>query len=143
MRNYGMNAKIHYSSIRLHVLGWTTQAQLPSFTFMAWNYRGLWLEPFLTNFHLNLHLIPRRRCWTHVEYMRLIFRCGVKIRWMVDSDKCSSATICLTPKCWSTRTTAATVLTIVFVVSLLVHQYCALTLTILRHPITLYVNDTL
>ncbi len=38
LRNYGMNAKIHHSSIRLHVLGRTMQAQLSSFTFMAWNW---------------------------------------------------------------------------------------------------------
>ncbi len=36
-RNYRINAKIHNFSIRLHVLGWTTQVQLPSFTFMALN----------------------------------------------------------------------------------------------------------
>ncbi len=35
LRNYRINAKIHNFSISLHVLGQTTQAQLPSFTFMA------------------------------------------------------------------------------------------------------------
>ncbi len=35
LRNYKMNTKIHHFSIRLHVLGRTTQAQLPSFTFIA------------------------------------------------------------------------------------------------------------
>ncbi len=37
-----MNAKIHHFSVRLHVLGRTTQAQLPSFTFMALYSRRLW-----------------------------------------------------------------------------------------------------
>ncbi len=35
LRNYRMNIKFHHFSIRLHVLGRTTQAQLPRFTFMA------------------------------------------------------------------------------------------------------------
>ncbi len=42
LRNYRMNVKIHHFSIRLHVLGRTTQAQLPSFTFMALYSRRLW-----------------------------------------------------------------------------------------------------
>ncbi len=42
LRNYGMDAKIHHYSIRLHVLSRTTQVQLPSFTFMVLYSKGLW-----------------------------------------------------------------------------------------------------
>ncbi len=37
-----MNAKINHFSIRLHVLGRTTQAHLPSFTFKVLYSRRLW-----------------------------------------------------------------------------------------------------
>ncbi len=37
-----MNTKIHHFSIRLHVLGRTTQAQLPSFTFIVLYSRRRW-----------------------------------------------------------------------------------------------------
>ncbi len=37
--NCRMNERIHNFSIRLHVLGWTTQAVLPSFTFMTFYSR--------------------------------------------------------------------------------------------------------
>ncbi len=43
-RNYRMNAKVHNFSIRLHVLSRTTQAQFPSFTFMALYSRRPWMS---------------------------------------------------------------------------------------------------
>ncbi len=46
LRNYRINVKIHRLSIRLCVLGRTTQAQLSSFTFMALYSRRLWSSPF-------------------------------------------------------------------------------------------------
>ncbi len=42
MRNYRMNAKIHNFSTSSHVQCWTTQAQLPNFTFVALYSRRLW-----------------------------------------------------------------------------------------------------
>ncbi len=42
LKNYRMNAKFHYFSIRLCVLGQTTQAQLSRFTFMTLYSRMLW-----------------------------------------------------------------------------------------------------
>ncbi len=46
LRNYRMNAKIYHFSVRLHVLGYTTQSQLPSFTFMALYSGRLWFSTF-------------------------------------------------------------------------------------------------
>ncbi len=40
LRNYKINAKIHNFSIRLQ--DWTTQAELPSFTFVALHSSRLW-----------------------------------------------------------------------------------------------------
>ncbi len=40
LRTYKMNANIHHFSIKLHVLGRTTHAQLPGFPFIAWNSRA-------------------------------------------------------------------------------------------------------
>ncbi len=40
-----MNEKIHHFSIRLHVLGGTTVALLPSFTFTAFYCKRLWFIP--------------------------------------------------------------------------------------------------
>ncbi len=45
LRNHRMNAKIHHYSIRLYVLGRTTQAPLSSFTFVAFYSRRLWFGP--------------------------------------------------------------------------------------------------
>ncbi len=42
LRNYRKNVKIHHFSIRLHVVCRIMQAQLPSFTFMAFLSRRLW-----------------------------------------------------------------------------------------------------
>ncbi len=52
LKNYEMNVKIHYFSMRLHVLGRSTQAQLPSFTFMALNSRRLWHDTKNSNWVL-------------------------------------------------------------------------------------------
>ncbi len=41
LRNYRMNAKFYHFSMRLYILGRITQAQLPSFTFKALNFRTL------------------------------------------------------------------------------------------------------
>ncbi len=72
LRNYRMNEKIHNFSINLHVLDWTTQAQLASFTFMALYSRRLWY----------------RTCWRkrkHTKYSSTVAKRKQQICYLVST----------------------------------------------------------
>ncbi len=67
LRNYRINAKIHNCSRRLHVLGWTTQAQLPNFTFVASYYTRLWSREIVAEDTLIVDIFMRSSGVTRLE----------------------------------------------------------------------------
>ncbi len=62
LKNYRLSAKMHHFSIRLHVLGRTTQALLPNFTFMALYCRRLRHLSNATKVNLNILQLHCRHC---------------------------------------------------------------------------------
>ncbi len=78
-RNYGMNAKLHHSSIRLLVLGRTMKAQLPSFTFMASNYRGIWHQRILFTDEKIFNIEEKFNCQNDHVYAKSCYEVKDKI----------------------------------------------------------------
>ncbi len=81
LRNCRMNEKIHHFSIRLHVLGRTMPAVLPSFTFMAFYSRRLWVSSWIPKDDEKVRFSVHDLCQHFQEFLKI--PCHGKSSWCV------------------------------------------------------------